>query len=288
MTWTKRLVMFVITVGLLALTIRVVGVNALLAGWNVLNVWTILAALGCGLLTTGAQALRWKLLLGLKGTTLTWPRAVAECYSSSLLNMILPGGLSGDLARVVVYRNTGERKWISPLSVVGAERLTGTTLLFATASVTLANVSTGFALLTGGVALVALVLSLLGMQGISFATGLIVWITAAVSISSLLILYLIAMFTLGGPVIPVLAVVGLASMSIPLGVGGWGIREISVSLLAVSFATTAEWAVSSSTGYGLSAMVSTLPGAITMLLAILGPGHSSQKVAQPSGSTQFG
>lgn len=288
MTWTKRLVMFVITVGLLALTIRVVGVNALLAGWNVLNVWTILAALGCGLLTTGAQALRWKLLLGLKGTTLTWPRTVAECYSSSLLNMILPGGLSGHLARVVVYRNTGERKWISPLSVVGAERLTGTTLLFATASVTLANVSTGFALLTGGVALVALVLSLLGMQGISFATGLIVWITAAVSISSLLILYLIAMFTLGGPVIPVLAVVGLASMSIPLGVGGWGIREISVSLLAVSFATTAEWAVSSSTGYGLLAMVSTLPGAITVLLAILGPGYSSQKVAQPSGSTQSG
>lgn len=286
MTWVKRLMMLAITVGLLALTIRVVGVNALLAGWNVLNAWTILAALGCGLLTTGAQALRWKLLLGLKGTTLTWRRAMADCYSSSLLNMILPGGLSGDLARVAVYRNTGDRKWVSPLSVVGAERLTATTLLFATASVTLVNVSTSVALITSGIALLALLLSLLGMRGISFETALIVWVTAAVSLSSLLILYLIAMFALGGPVIPVLAVVGLASMSIPLGVGGWGVREISVSLLAVSLATTAEWAVSSSTGYGILATVSTLPGAITVMLATFRPRRSSEKVTQPSGSTQ--
>ena len=41
----------------------------------------------------------------------------------------------------------------------------------------------------------------------------------------LLALYLIGDLALGGPVIPALAVVGLAAISIPLGVGGFGARS---------------------------------------------------------------
>src|SRR5699024_3180743 len=104
--WLKSALMIIISVGLLALTAALVGTQALLAGTTVLKWWTILAALGCGLLTTAAQAMRWKLLLNSRGTRLGWLQAIADCYSSSFLNIVLPGGLSGDLARVAVYRNT--------------------------------------------------------------------------------------------------------------------------------------------------------------------------------------
>ncbi len=100
------------------------------------------------------------------------------------------------------------------------------------------------------------------------ATIGLVWLMAAVTIGSFLALYLIAMLALGGPVIPALAVVGLAAMSIPLGVGGWGVREVSVSILAGSLASSVEWAVTTSAGYGLLAAISTLPGAITLMLRL--------------------
>lgn len=266
--WGRRLLMLLITVALLALTIRVVGVQALLEGGRVLTPLTVLAALGCGLLATAAQALRFSLLLNQSGTRVGWGRALADCYSASLLNMVLPGGLSGDLARVAAYRNTGKRRWLSPLTVVGAERLSATTLLFATAAVTLVPVAAHFAWVAAAMALVTGLLSALGMRGMRVRAAILVWLTAAVTIGSFLALYLITMLALGGPVVPALAVVGLAAMSIPLGVGGWGVREVSVGLLAASLASTVEWAVTSSTGYGLLATVSTVPGAITLTVTL--------------------
>lgn len=266
--WVRRVLMLLITIALLALTVRIVGVQALLEGGQVLTPLTILAALGCGLLATAAQALRFSLLLKRSGTQVTWCRALADCYSSSLLNMILPGGLSGDLARVAAYRDTGRRRWLSPLTVVGAERLSATTLLFAAATVFLVPVAAHFAWIAAAVAVVTGVLSILGMRRMRVRTVAIVWLTAAVTIGSFLTLYLITMLALGGPAVPALAIVGLASMSIPLGVGGWGVREVSVGLLAASLASTVEWAVTSSTGYGLLATVSTLPGAITFSVSL--------------------
>lgn len=273
--WVRRVLMLLITVILLALTVRIVGVQALLDGGRVVTPVTVLAALGLGLLATVAQSMRFSLLLKQSGTHVTRRRALADCYSASLLNMIMPGGLGGDLARVAAYRDTGERRWLSPLSIVGAERLSATTLLFATATFTLIPVAPHFAWIAAAVAAVTGVLSILGMRGMSASTIGLVWLTAAVTTGSFLGLYLIAMLTLNGPVIPGLAVVGLAAMSIPLGVGGWGVREISVSILAGSLASSVEWAVTSSTGYGLLAVISTLPGAITLVARLWGRRHDS-------------
>ena len=269
MRWLQRTLMVVISAGLLVLTAQLVGTQTLLAGGSVLAPWTILCALVCGFIATGAQAVRWRLVLRTRGTTVGWGQALADCYSSSFLNMALPGGLGGDFARVAVYRNTGEHKWWSPLAAVGAERLSATTLLFTTATVALARVSTTLATITGVVALVSLVISIFGMRNMRLRMALVVWLTAATSLSSLLVLYLVAMLQLGGPAIPMLAIVGLASMSLPIGVGGWGVREISVSVVAASAATSVHEAVSAATGYGLLAIISVLPGAVTLLTSLL-------------------
>src|SRR5690625_6106682 len=102
------------------------------------------------------------------------------------------------------------------------------------------------------------------MRKMTLRMALVVWLTAAASLGSLLVLYLVVMVQPGGPAIPVLAIVGLASMSLPIGVGGWGVRELSVSVVAARAATSVHDAVSAATGYGVLAIMSALPGSASL------------------------
>src|SRR5699024_5942743 len=140
MRWLKSTLMIIVSVGLLVLTARLVGAQALLAGTSGLHWWTIVAALGCGLLTTAAQAMRWWLVLRRRGARVGSRRATWDGDPSSFVTAVLPGGLRGEWARVAVYRQTGERKWWSPRAVVAAERRCVTGLLFTTATFTLAGI----------------------------------------------------------------------------------------------------------------------------------------------------
>lgn len=70
-------------------------------------------------------------------------------------------------------------------------------------------------------------------------------------------------------------------MSLPIGVGGWGVRELSVSVVAASAATSVHDAVSAATGYGVLAIISVLPGAVTLSGAMLARRRDSH-VAQCS------
>lgn len=281
-SWLRRVLMLAVTAVLLVLTARLVGTEALLAGWDVLTPTTIAAALGCGLLVTLAQALRWTLLAREKGIPMRYARAVADCWSSSLGNMVLPGGIAGDAARVAVYRGAGDRRWWSPAAALGAERLSSTTLLLSLSAVILAGISARLAVIAGAVAVLALAAALACMRGTAVRTAVLVWGAAAVGVGALLGLYLIGMAELGGPVTPGAAAVGLASMSVPLGVGGWGVREISAGVLAGELGVTAQGAVTAATAYGLLATISTLPGAVTLLAAALRRRRPAAPGARPN------
>ena len=263
--WVRRVLLLAVTIILLALIVRLVGSQALLAGGGAVNPLTIAAALALGFVGTGAQAIRFSLLLRDAGTPVTKRRALADCYGAGLLNMVLPGGLGGDMARVVSYRDAGSRRWLSGIGIVGAERLSATTLLLGAAALALVAVEPVLAWIALVLAAVTATLSALGMRGLPAREVLLVWATAAMTVGSFFGLYLIAMLALGGPVIPALAVIGLAAMSIPVGVGGWGVREVGVAVVAAGLGGSVEWAVTSSTGYGLLAMISTLPGVLTLL-----------------------
>ncbi|RMB58937.1 lysylphosphatidylglycerol synthase domain-containing protein [Tessaracoccus antarcticus] len=263
----RRLVMLAISCFLVAAVAALVGSQALLAGWGALTPTTIGAALLLGLSATAAQALRWRTLGRHRGIALTFRRALADCYASSFGNMVLPGGLAGDAARVAVYRNRGIRPWRSPLVALGAERLSATTVLFTAAALTLPPQSVPLAGAAAMVALACLVTSLWCMRGLGPGRSALVWASSVVGVGSLIALYLVATAALGGPIVPALAVVGLASMSIPLGVGGWGVRELSVAALASTLAVTSDHAVATSTAYGLLATISCLPGMAVALVA---------------------
>lgn len=265
--WTRRVSMVAASLALLATAVWLVGSQALLQGFVALTPATVAAALAFGLITTVAQSLRWRTLACHRGITIDFRRALADCYASSFGNMVLPGGLGGDAARVAVHRDGGHRRWLSPLLALSAERLSATTLLFAVAAVTLVAKSTSLAAIAAGVALSCMIVTAWCMRGLGPARSLLVWGTSAVGVTSLLVLFLIGMAALEGPVVPALAVVGLASMSVPLGVGGWGVRELSLVVLAPTLAVDGDHAVATATAYGLLATISSLPGLVVVLLS---------------------
>ncbi|MBD8020626.1 lysylphosphatidylglycerol synthase domain-containing protein [Brevibacterium gallinarum] len=270
-SWARpwmRVLAVVASVVLLVITARLIGTQALAAGFTALGPVSILAALGLGAISTGAQAMRWHLLAGSRGIELGYRRALADCYASSLANMVLPGGLAGDAVRAAVYRDRGSRRWLSPLIAIGAERLSATTLLFAAAAAILFQHSaSAFAAgaAAAAVSLACLIAAFVCMRGMPVRRQLIVWATSAASVAALVALFLVAMRALGGGIEPIVAIIGLAAMSLPVGVGGWGARELSVGLLAGPLALQAEAAVSAATAYGLLATVSTLPGLAVLL-----------------------
>ena len=266
-TWLRRLAMLSVSLLLLALAARLVGSRALLDGWTVLSPTTVGAALLAGLVATSAQALRWRILAGQRGIGLTFRRALADCYASGFGNMVLPGGLGGDAARVAVHRDSGDQRWTSPLVAVGAERLSATTVLFAVAAVTLQGQSIQWAAAAAVIALACLVIALRCMRGLGVMRSALVWGSSVLGVLALVALYLTAMRALGGPVVPVLAIVGLASMSVPLGIGGWGVRELGVGVLAPVLSVAGDHAVATATAYGLLATISCLPGMVVLVRA---------------------
>ncbi len=265
--WPPRILMVMTSVVLLGLAAWLVGSRAFLQGLESLRPTSILVALLLGFVTTAAQSLRWYTLARHRGIDVTFTRALADCYASAFGNMVLPGGLGGDAARVAVYRSQGDKRWTSPLLALGAERLSATTLLFTAAAVTLAHRSNVLAGVAALVALTCLVASFSCMRGLGAGRSVIVWSSSAVGVLALLVLYLEAMAALNGPIVLALAVAGLASMSIPLGMGGWGVRELSVAVMAPTLAVAGDYAVATSTAYGLLATISCLPGLAVLLIA---------------------
>lgn len=263
-----RVLAVIASVVLLAITARLIGAQALTAGFTALGPVSVLAAAVLGFAATGAQALRWHLLAAAGGIRLGLGRALADCYASSFANMVLPGGLAGDAVRAAVYRDRGRRRWLSPLLAVGAERLSATTLLFAAAAVIL-SLHTSPALIAAAAAATVsfgcAIAAVVCMRGMGTRRQLVVWATSALSVAALVALFLVAMRALGGRTEPIVAIIGLAAMSLPVGVGGWGPRELSVGLLAGPLALHAESAVSAATAYGLLATASTLPGLAVLL-----------------------
>ena len=123
--WLRRTVLVAVTLLLLGLTARAVGTQALLAGWRVFSPLTVLAALAAGLIVALTQAVRWKVLAAEQQIHLSFRRACGDCYASAFGNLLLPGGLGGDL---VVTRERDARSALGEAVLVAralADRAAG-------------------------------------------------------------------------------------------------------------------------------------------------------------------
>ena len=295
MTTALRLVF---VAGVLSLLAWLVDPRALIARLQSAEPLPVLAALVLVQCQIVASAERWRLTATALGQPLSRGRAVTEYYVASLLNQLLPGGVSGDVVRV--WRNRGDARnaqaWAVPARAIMIERLAGQVVLGVVASAGLlvwvlgdGGAIPGAGVLLAGVGM-ALALMALAAAGLArwaprrlarFAAGFgpairvawlgpgklwrqLLWSLAIVA--SYLAAFALASAAIGAPLAP-LAVVALVplvllTMLLPISVAGWGAREAAAAALWPLAGAASADGMAASVLYGLVSLVGALPGAL--------------------------
>ena len=272
------------------------GTGPFLDGLRTVNAPALAAAAGLVALTTVCAAWRWKLVAGSLGDDIALPAAVAAYYRSMFLNVILPGGIVGD-----VHRGLARGREASDvgrgLRAVAWERLAGMVVqLVLTAGVLIALPSPvhhrvpalviGLASAAGvaGVAAVAAtragrarsawarlrgesnvrdgVRASRAWSGITLASTLAVAGHAAT--------FLLAARTAGTSA-PLARMIPIAMIVLWAGVlpsiGGWGPREGLTAWVFGAAGLGAGRGVASAVVYGVMVLVACLPGAAVLVVA---------------------
>ncbi len=240
-------------------------------GWLAL---AILALWGQILLS----ALRWQVTTRALGGRVGRGRAVREYGLSVAANTFLPGGVTGDLARVLRARHMGWR--LAAASVV-IERLAGQVALglvaLASAVVWLGPLK-GLALGVAVVAGAALAAQLLPGPRRTLRRA---WTAEGVAPAQITLTLAILMLNLGG-IWACARAVGLAlsveatlallpltllAMLLPLTINGWGLREGVAAALWPLWGVAAAQAVAASVAFGLACMGAALLGLLPLALS---------------------
>ncbi|MGW1744681.1 lysylphosphatidylglycerol synthase transmembrane domain-containing protein [Streptomyces sp. NPDC002092] len=267
------------------------GTGVLLDGLRRIDMPTLLAALGIGVVTTVLSAWRWALVA--RGLRIRLPlgAAVADYYRALFLNAALPGGVLGDVHRAVRHGQSAGDMGRGVRSVV-LERVAGQVALTVLGGAVLLTMPSPvlaetrhFAPLVGlAVAGALAVMVALRMNQAPSRRGRALRATLAearegllsrrnwpgVVASSVLILAgHIAMFVLAARVagsgasvaalLP-LAVLALIAMGLPLNVGGFGPREGVAAWAFGAAGLGASSGVAVSVVYGVLSFVAALPG----------------------------
>lgn len=241
------------------------------------------------------SAMRWQVTAVRLGQALSVPRAIREYYLATLGNLSLPGGISGDAARVYRNRQAGG-VGVSAQSVM-IERMAGQLALLV---VTLigwllwpvlmdsAAPALGGKLVFSAVFLVFLVILVIrllprfaGRTAARFVGQMgpvmhyVWWADRQWLVQGVLSLCVVATYlaVFAGcslalqqplPLAGAITIVPLVllSMVMPISIGGWGVREAVAASLWPLMGMSPEAGVASSVLYGLTSMVATVPGAL--------------------------
>ena len=295
----SRVVRWSVRLAVLAVLVLVgsrVGTGPFLAGLERLTPLAALLAIGATALATVAAAWRWRAIAHAFGLELTPASAIAACYRSQLLNTVLPGGVSGDIARGL-DGSSGDR--LRGLRVVAWDRGTGQAVqlvLLATAlgatSGALGGAIVAVACVAGGVALPLLGRSSPRTDGgrvsrvlHGFRRDLSVLIarprtlmpivlgSVAVCLLHAAVFVLAAQLT-GAAADPLrllpLALVVQAAAILPTGFGGLGAREGVAAAIFAGVGLGAGHGVSAGIAAGALGLIAVLPGVIPLLTRSLG------------------
>ena len=264
-----RLALSVLLLALLALWLDAAAVVEQLAGLDPLAAFIALALVQVQIL---GSALRWRLAAAMRGVAIPIGRSVREYYVASLLNMVLPGGVAGDVTRTVRIRDGG--RWRDAALPVVVERGMGQIAMVlllllggALASRTIGapiGISVGAGLLA--LALVALLEMALRRPTLRGHAASLrrQFVLSLVVGAAYLATFACCAAAIGAPlgfgltltlVPPV-----LLGMVLPLTVGGWGLREGAAALLWPVAGLSAEAGIATGVLYGLACLLGALPG----------------------------
>lgn len=269
------------------------GTGAVLDGLHGIDAAHVLAALALGLVSTAANAARWRLVARRLGMRLPFAVALGDYYQALFLNSVLPAGVLGDVRRAVGHgRHEGDVR--RGVRAVILERLAGqAVLLLVAAGVLLAEPSllhVAARLVPGpavaalvGAALVAAWLLRSRVRAAAAGTravlrsggGLGLAGLSALALAAYLATFLVAAGAAGvtAPVpelLPIL-VLALLATSLPLNVGGFGPREAAAAVGFGAIGLDAGQGLATSVTYGVLGLVAALPGALLLLAAALSP-----------------
>ncbi len=239
------------------------------------------------------SAVRWQVTAVRLGHTLSVVHAVREYYLATLMNLSMPGGITGDAARI--YRNRRSQGHGTMAHSVMLERLAGQIALFV---VTLTGWLLWPILIRQDVP--GLGKDLLSITVvIAIVIGIIIWVTIRQNVgpvarflagfgpaikqawlldhqwlvqgvlSILILCTYLAVFACAAtalqqplPLVAMITVVPmvLLSMLIPLSIGGWGVREAAALSLWPLAGLSGEVGVATSMLYGAVSLLGCAPG----------------------------
>jgi uncharacterized membrane protein YbhN (UPF0104 family) len=295
-----------ITLGILVWRL---GASPFLDGVRTLSGGALAAAAGLVLVTTVCSAWRWKIVARGLGVALSMSDAVAAYYRAMFLNVIVPGGVVGD-----VHRGISHGREVSALGralrAVAWERFAGQVVqLLLTVAVLLAMpspvrsymplVAIGIVAAAGSVVLIARaragadrsawgrirdavagdlrnVLGRRAWAGIAFASVLV--------FCGHVVMFLIAARTAGvaaplSRLLP-LALLVIAVTVIP-SVGGWGPREGATAWAFGAAGLGADRGVVTAVVYGVMVFVACLPGAAVLVVSWFRRSRSPERTEGP-------
>jgi glycosyltransferase 2 family protein len=286
----------VVTALVLAVLVWRLGAGPFLDGVRSVDGRTLAAATGIVMLTTVCCAWRWTVVARGLGVELSLSTAVAAYYRALFLNVVLPGGIIGDVHRGVSH-GRDVRDVARALRAVVWERFAGQVVQVLLTVVVLLTLPSplesamplvAISLIVAAVAAVVLLarlrpdgrsawgrvrstaaadvrgalLARRAWLGIVFASALVV--------SGYAITFVIAARSVGttAPLSRMMPIALLAIMAMVLpNVGGWGPREGVTAWAFAAAGLGAGRGVATAVVYGVVVLVASLPGAAVLLVA---------------------
>ena len=235
------------------------------------------------------SAYRWLYISKITNHNIGFGNSIKFYYISTFMNNILPGGIMGDMFRI--YHTTENKSEIlkmgkSVQSVV-FERLSGQIMLLAFFIVSLTlyffinqKYMAFFYLLFPSTLIFFLFKYFLNKKikkifdgkniGYNLTTvfsGMVFWRHLTLSffvVCSYILIYVISAISLGLNIdyfaFMVFSPIILFSMTLPISIGGWGIRELTALLLSLLLGLSASASISVSIIYGILNLLCSLPG----------------------------
>lgn len=283
---------------LVAIVLRV-GAEPFIHGLLSLDLTAVIAAVVLFAVSTAAAAWRWTLIARRLGAALRWRTAVGMYYRSQLVNSLLPGGVIGDVQRVVDHGRASARNGGAGVGAaaraVAIERVLGQAvqvvltigvLALAGAEfegVLLPCIGIGLSVVAAGVA-VALrserVRRALRREARELRAGLGSLPVSAHAVAASIVvfgchlaIFAVAATAVGAAVAPgrllALGTVVLLAAAVPFNIGGWGPREGAAGWAFAVAGFGAAAGISAATLYGVLALLAVAPGAAVAWLAPL-------------------
>ena len=235
------------------------------------------------------SAYRWMYISKITNLNISFKNSIQFYYISTFMNNILPGGIIGDMFRI--YHTTENKieilKMGKSVQAVIFERLSGQIMLLAFFIVSLTlyflvnHKYEAFFYLFFPSLLIFFIFKLFLNKKIkkmlsgkrisnNFYTvfsGEVFWrhlILSFFVVCSYVLIYVISAISLGLDIdyiaFMVFSPIILFSMTLPISIGGWGIRELTALLLSLLLGLSASASISVSIIYGILNLICSLPG----------------------------